>query len=74
MWEDVIVEEVRQTRERHAEKFNFDLWAIYQDLIEQEKAGQRKLVRLPPRKRRRPRSTAKSRQPQILHKTQPADN
>ena len=34
---DVIVEEVRKARQRHAEKFNFDLWAILQDLKEQER-------------------------------------
>jgi hypothetical protein len=70
MWDDVIVEEVRQVRARHAEKFNFDLWAIYQDLKEQERSGQRKLVKLSPR--RRPRLVAKERQPQVLQETQSA--
>jgi hypothetical protein len=70
MWDDVIVEEVRQVRARHAEKFNFDLWAIYQDLKEQERSGQRKLVKLSPRRRRRPRLVAKDRQSQVLRETQ----
>ncbi len=61
MWEDVIVEEVRQVRDRHAKQFNFDLWAIYQDLQQQEIEGQRKLVVLPAKKRRRTASITKSR-------------
>jgi hypothetical protein len=36
MKDDPIVEEVRQYREQHAAKFNYDLQAIYQDLKEQE--------------------------------------
>lgn len=53
MWEDVIVEEVREARTQHAEKFAFDLWAIYHDLQEQEREGQRRLVKLPARLPRR---------------------
>ena len=49
MWEDVIVEEVREVRTQYAEKFAFDLWAIYRDLQEQEQKGQRQLVILPAR-------------------------
>ena len=37
MWQDPIIDEVRQVREHHAEKFRFDLWAIYQDLKQQER-------------------------------------
>jgi hypothetical protein len=73
MWDDVIVDEVRPIRAGHAKKFNFDLWAIYQDLKEQERIGQRKLVKFSPRRRRRPRSMAKERQPQVLQETQPAN-
>ena len=36
MVDDPIVEEVRQARQQHATKFNFDLQAIYQDLKQQE--------------------------------------
>ena len=36
MVDDPIVEEVRQARQQHAAKFNFDLQAIYQDLKQQE--------------------------------------
>lgn len=53
MWEDVIVEEVREARTQHAEKFAFDLWAIYRDLQEQEQKRQRQLVILPARLPRR---------------------
>jgi len=36
MLNDEIVEEVRAIREAHAEKFNFDLRAIYDDLKKSE--------------------------------------
>ena len=52
MWRDPIVEEVRQLREAYAEEFNFDLWAIYRDLKQQEKASGRKIVSFPPKRRR----------------------
>jgi hypothetical protein len=58
MWDDEIVEEVRQVRSQHAEKFNFDLWAIYRDLKEQERSGERKLVKLSPRRPLGPRRVA----------------
>lgn len=32
MLNDEIVTEVRKSREAHAERFQFDLWAIYNDL------------------------------------------
>jgi len=69
MWEDTIVEEVREVRARHAEKFNFDLWLIYQDLKEQERLGQRKLVTFLPRPRVQ--RAMKKRQPQIVPDVQP---
>lgn len=69
MWEDTIVEEVREVRTRHAEKFNFDLWLIYQDLKEQERLGQRKLVTFPPRPHGR--RAIKKRQPQVVPDVQP---
>ena len=63
MWQDLIVEEGRAVRARHAEKFQFDVWAIYQDLKQQEQAGQRPVVTLPPKKRRRMKSVIKARLP-----------
>ncbi|MCX6153596.1 MAG: hypothetical protein NT007_05505 [Candidatus Kapabacteria bacterium] len=37
MWEDAIVEDIRQVREKHAAKFNYDIDAIYCDLKEKQK-------------------------------------
>ncbi len=50
MWNDPIVEEVRNVRNEHAKKFNYDLNAIAADLKKQQKASKRKFVLLPPRK------------------------
>ncbi|NJR52114.1 MAG: hypothetical protein HC780_23605 [Leptolyngbyaceae cyanobacterium CSU_1_3] len=52
MVDDPIVEEVRQARQQHAAKFNYDLQAIYQDLKQQEAASGWRIVTFPPRKRR----------------------
>lgn len=51
MIDDPIVAEVRQAREQHTARFNFDLEAIYQDLKEQEASGGRQVMAFPPRKR-----------------------
>ena len=72
MWEDTIVEEVRQVRSHHAEKFNFDLRLIFQDLKEQERLGARELVTFPPRQRLRTQTGKKKQQPPILPDIQPA--
>jgi len=50
MWQDPIVEEVRQARVLHAARFNFDLQAIYQDLRDQEQKSERKVVSFPPKR------------------------
>jgi hypothetical protein len=50
MWEDPIVDEVRKVREAHAAKFNYDLWAIYRDLKEQERKSGRAFVSYSPRR------------------------
>ena len=34
---DPIVDEVRRVRAEHAARFNYDLWAIYRDIQEQQK-------------------------------------
>ncbi|MGA9347855.1 MAG: hypothetical protein WBW48_03495 [Anaerolineae bacterium] len=49
MWQDPIVAEVRQAREAHAAQFDFDLWAIYRALKEQEEQSQRKKVSFAPK-------------------------
>lgn len=33
---DPIVDEVRRIRAEHAARFNYDLWAIYRDIKEQQ--------------------------------------
>jgi len=41
---DPIVEEVRRVRAAHAERFNYDLDAIFRDIKEQEKRSGRQFV------------------------------
>jgi hypothetical protein len=43
-WSDPIVDEVRRARDAYAARFNYDLWAIYRDLKEQEKLSGREIV------------------------------
>jgi hypothetical protein len=50
MWNDPIVNDVRKSRDAHAKKFNYDLYAIANDLTKQQKASGKKFVKLPPRK------------------------
>ncbi len=50
MWQDPIVTEVRQVREAHAARFDFDLQAIYRVLIEQEERSQREKVSFAPKR------------------------
>jgi hypothetical protein len=50
MWEDPIVAEIRRIREEYAARFNYDLWAMYEDLKEQERKSGRKFVSHPPRR------------------------
>lgn len=40
MWQDPIVEEIHQYREARAKKFNYDLWAMYEDLKAGEKQSE----------------------------------
>ena len=44
---DPIVEEVRQAREEHAKKFNYDLKAIFADIQKQQEASEREFISLP---------------------------
>ena len=62
MVDDPIVEEVRQARQQHAAKFNYDLQAIYQDLKQQEAASGWRIVTFPPRKRRYTRTITRTKQ------------
>ena len=49
MWNDEIVEETRQVRDRYAAKFDYDLDAIYCDLKKQEEQDPEKFISLPPK-------------------------
>ena len=49
MWNDEIVEETRQVRDRYAIKFDYDLDAIYCDLKKQEAQDPEKFTSLPPK-------------------------
>ena len=50
MWEDPIVAEIRQIREGYAARFNYDLWAMYEDLKEQGRKSGREFKSYPPRR------------------------
>ena len=71
MIEDPIVEEVRQARQQHAARFNFDLQAIYQDLKRQEAASNWRIVAFPPRKRRNTRTTPRTKQQVLQSPSEP---
>ena len=47
---DPIVEEVREARHKHAERFNFDLHAICEDLEKKEKNCGHPIKSLPAKK------------------------
>jgi hypothetical protein len=50
MWKDPIVEEVRRIRDAHARDFNFDLHAIFEDLLARQEKSGRTYVRFEPRR------------------------
>lgn len=47
MWRDEIVEETRKAREEYAARFNYNLEAIYRDLVKQQEQSPEKFVSLP---------------------------
>lgn len=49
MWQDTIVEEVRETRLEHAQEFDFDRSAIFADLKSQESKSARRIVKFAPK-------------------------
>ena len=66
MYDDPIVNEVRKTRERLAEKHNFDVGAIFEDLrMRQAKLGKRLVHRK--RKKIAERAVASDRNSAALH-------
>jgi len=44
MWTDPIIEEIRREREAYAAQFNYDLEAIYQDILRQQQDSGREFV------------------------------
>ena len=50
MRNDPIVDEIRRTRQEHADKFNGDLHAICEDLRRRERESGREYVSYPPRR------------------------
>jgi len=46
---DPIVAEIRRLRELRAARFDFDIRRIVKDVQDRDAAGDRKVVRLPPR-------------------------
>lgn len=49
MWKDPIVEEVRRVRDAHAKKFDYDIWAIYEDIKRFVQESGLETVSLPPK-------------------------
>jgi hypothetical protein len=47
---DPIVAEIRAIRDRLAARFDYDIDAIVEDARQRDAAGDRKVVRLPPRR------------------------
>jgi hypothetical protein len=44
-WRDEIVEEIRAVREAYAQRFNYDVRAVCEDLQRSQAEGKRKIVR-----------------------------
>jgi hypothetical protein len=50
MQADPVVAEIREIRERRAARFGYDMRAIVKDARERDAAGDRTIMRLPPRR------------------------
>ncbi len=50
MYSDPIVEQTRKLRDEYAARFNYDMDAICQDLIERQRVSVRKLVKRSPKR------------------------
>ena len=50
MYRDEIIEEVRANRDRLAAQRSYDIRALYEDARSRERAGDRKVVKLAPRR------------------------
>jgi hypothetical protein len=49
MWNDLIVEEIRQYRDEYERKFNYDLHEICQDIRKKQGQDGRRVISLSPR-------------------------
>ena len=56
MWKDPIIEEIRQVRKEYAASLSNDPDKIFEDIKKKQTKSGKKLVKLPPRIRSRPRS------------------
>jgi len=52
MWQDPIVAETRALRDEYARQFNYDIDAIFADLVAKQATHPERLVSFPPRKAR----------------------
>jgi len=50
MWKDPIVAETRTLRDEYARQFNYDVDAIFEDLMKKQAIHPERVVSLPPRK------------------------
>ncbi len=50
MGHDPVVDEVRAAREAYAKRFNYDVYAIFDDIKRRQAESGREYVTLPPRK------------------------
>jgi len=41
LWQDPIVEEIHQYREAYAKRFNYDIWAIHEDMKTKQRQYER---------------------------------
>ena len=57
MYNDPIVEQTRKLRDEYAARFNYDLDAICQDLIERQQVSAHKLVKRSPKRPMHPATT-----------------
>jgi hypothetical protein len=46
---DEILDEIHRYREAYAERFNYDVEAMFRDMLERQKSSGRKVVSYPPR-------------------------
>jgi hypothetical protein len=47
---DPIIDEIRRIRDEHAAEHGYDIWSIFREIQERQKASGREYVTLPPRK------------------------